>query len=404
VPGPLDNGRRKEGHGAWRARAAAVLAGLALGALAVGSGLDREARLQPALARSVPWPFAAEAALVRGRRLLAAGQYRAVADEAAAAIRAAPVDPESTALLGAARAGLGEAVRAEQAFLVAGRLGWRAPLTQFYWFERAAEVGDSRVAALRLDAILRASPALMENSGLLAPLEASEAGRAALADRLAAGPDWLKPYADGLGATNPAQVAIRADVLNRLAASGHALGCAGAGSLTGQLVSLGNVALAHELWRRHCPAHTGTLLNDAGFAGLQVHQPDSPFDWTVIGDSDVSLSVDSQPDGTRRLLLASSAAFPRKMLTQLVRLAPGGYRLSWRATDAAGADRDRVVATVSCHPDSHDWLATTLDPASHRFSADVAVDGSCPGQWLGFALLPGTDPISFGAIDLQPRR
>lgn len=371
----------------------------------MANGLDREAKANPRLAGHVPQAFGANAQIVLGRERLAAEDFAGARLHAEAAVRLAPIEPDSAALLGAAKAGLQDLSGAERAFLVAGRLGWRVPMTQFYWMERALDVGDERVAALRLDAILRADPGLVSSRALLAPFEASEAGREALAGQMQAGPVWLERYSGDTYGLTEAEATARADVLGRLARIGRPLGCTAAGALTRRLAGLGNIALAHGFWRQQCPGRSESLLADRNFQDLQVSQSASPFDWTVIGDSDVSLTVDGGGSGSgqRRLLLANSASFTRKVLTQLTLPRPGNYRLSWSVSDAGGAPSNRIVATVSCTPDSHDWLAASLDPASKRFFVDLAVDGSCPGWWVGFALLPGSETVSFGAIDFQPR-
>ncbi|MBC2664455.1 hypothetical protein H7F51_02860 [Novosphingobium flavum] len=384
-------------------RPLALAASLVVSALAIVSGIDRETRARPDLAASLPLQFGpnAQAALAHGR--LAENDFGAARGHAEAAVLSAPIEPDSTALLGAARAGSGDLAGAERAFLVAGRLGWRTPITQFYWMQGALDVGDERVAALRLDAILRADPALVGNRNLLAPLEASEAGREALSVQLRAAPDWLERYGGDVDALTLPEAAIRADVLGRLARSGHPLGCVAAGPLTRRLVYLGDIALGNDFWRRHCPGRSGSLIADRTFGDLQVNQPASPFDWTVIGDSDVSVTVDPAGAGQQRLLLASSASFPRKILMQLIVPPPGNYRLSWSATVAGGAPRDRIVATVSCRPDAQDWLTPALDPASKRYFVDLSVDASCTGRWIGFGLLPGNDAVSFGSVDFRPR-
>jgi hypothetical protein len=160
------------------------------------------------------------------------------------------------------------------------------------------------------------------------------------------------------------------------------------------------------MWRAHCPERARGLVSDADFAALQTHQPDSPFDWVVIGDSDVSLSVDPanpQHPG-RRLTIASTASFPRKVITQLAAIPPGAYRLEWTARNEAGAPSDRLKATVSCAPDSRDWLPAAIDPASHKFVATVTIDSSCPARWIAFSILPGQDALSFGDVAMRPLR
>jgi hypothetical protein len=109
-------------------------------------------------------------------------------------IDTAPVDPGSTAMFGAARLAQGDEPGAEKAMLVAAQLGWRIQFTQAYWLGRALQLGDMRVAALRLDALLRVTPELVNNDLYLQPFETTQEGRAALVARLALAPDWVGSY------------------------------------------------------------------------------------------------------------------------------------------------------------------------------------------------------------------
>lgn len=392
--------------GSIAAKRAGVLAGCALLAgLSLLSALDRMASVSRRAAELVPVPFAAASLLSQGTAALDGRDYAKAETLAQAAIRAAPIEPESAALLGAARLGKGDAAGAQAAFLVAGRFGWRTPITQYYWMSEALAVGDYRVAAMRLDAMLRQQPQLVSSRELMAPMESSAAGRGALAERLVPGPAWLEPYAGAVFELSPEVVHLRADVLDDLARAGRPVGCVRAGPLTTALVSAGDMPRAAAMWRAQCPERGHGLIADADFAGLQVHAARSPFDWVVIGDSDVSLSL--APDGKgagRYLVLASSASFPRKVLTQLVLLQPGAYRLSWAARTEAGSPTTRVVPTVSCDADSRDWLSARYDEPARRYVADFTVDATCAGRWVSFAILPGTESLALANIALEPLR
>ena len=373
--------------------------------LAIGNGLDRASVNQPWLGRLVPSPFAASSLIGSSSEAFRSHRYRQAERLARAAIEAAPVEPESAGLLGGALFGQGNVAGAERAFMVAGQFGWRIPLTQYYWMQQALAVGDYRVAALRLDAMLRQDPELITNRALMSPLESSEAGRKALADRLAQKPGWLTKYASQVSDIPPEVATVRADVLDILARQGKPLGCSAIGPLTTALANAGDTMRAYAIWRAHCPQRATGLVSDADFAALQVHQPDSPFDWVVIGDGDVSLSVDPLAQGRgHRLVIASSASFPRKVLTQLSPIPPGNYRLEWSARTESGAADQRIKATVSCQPDSREWLPARLDPASRKFVADVVVDNACAARWIGFSILPGQDALSFGEVALRPVR
>ncbi len=370
------------------------------------NGLDRAALTEPSLVQKVPQRFAVTAQIARGDALLKGGRYREAAAAARLAVRRAPVEPESTALLGGALLGLNDAEGAQRAFLVAGRLGWRTPLTQYYWMREALAVDDYRVASLRADAMLRQNPTLLEQPALLAPLESTEMGRTALAERMLGNPGWISHYAQGIYGLSVPDVATRAMVLNILAAKGGTLGCPVVGSMVTSLVAAESISLARQLWEAHCPARrplpaTG-LLSDTGFSGLQVHRTDSPFDWSVVGDSDVSLSVDELPRGQdRRLLLASSAAFPRKVLTQLVPLAAGAFRLSWRANDAGGSASTRILAMIACGSKGQ-WIEGQSD-GNGGFLVDFDAEAACPARWVSFAIKPGSASVYLSEVRLLPR-
>jgi len=163
---------------------------LAFAALALANGFDRASAQRPALAVYVPAPFKAQAWRVESARALEAGDKDDATAAARAAVLADPVDPRSTALLGAAQLAAGERVKADRSFRIAARFGWRDPLTQLYFMNAALNAGEPRLAALRLDAVLRQAPNFPVRDMLLAQFLGSADARAALAERLALRPAW----------------------------------------------------------------------------------------------------------------------------------------------------------------------------------------------------------------------
>jgi len=379
---------------------ALVVAFCAAGAcVALGSGIDRAGATDSALAKRVPAFFAAASLERRGAGLVQAQRYREALPLAVAMVRAAPIEPVSTALLGAARLGAGDAAGADQAFLVAGHFGWREPITQYYWMQRALQVGDYRVAALRLDAMLRQQPDLSENSNLIAPVQAEPAGRDALAKQLLQRPAWLAAFADKAAGLPADQLEQRADVFDRLLRDGVVLGCNGSGRLAAALVGAGLPGRGKALWDAQCGTRR-SLIGDAQFARLQAGVAASPFDWTIVGDGDVSVSLATAANGGRRLEVASTAAFPRKIMTQLAVLEPGRYRLAWTASTDLPISRSPIAAVASCQPDSRDVLTGTK-ASRDRYVVEFQVDGSCPARWIGFLILPGSPPVQFGNLALD---
>ncbi|WP_295638150.1 hypothetical protein [Novosphingobium sp.] len=221
-------------------------------AVALANGADRIASTKEAKALHFPRALAVESLGLAGERAIADARYDDALSIAHSAVARAPIEPSSTALLGAAWLGKGDEDRARDAFTVAGRLGWRVPLTQAYWMRAALEADDTRIAALRLDALLRQQPALLAEDRLFAPLEGSPERRAALVSRLATRPPWLADYVNDHGAASREAMLRRASVLLMLAATGQRLGCDMIRPAAVRLVVLNEPAVAQQVWRAHC--------------------------------------------------------------------------------------------------------------------------------------------------------
>lgn len=191
--------------------------------------------------------FAAQQQLARS--YLTEGQFEAAAAAATQLVSIDPAEAAHLGLLGSARLGSGDAANADEAFRASVALGWRDPATQLYWYAGALRRGDWRQAAARADAILRVRPHSDRMQVLVAPLEASGEGRAALAERLAARPRWLDRYlrsSDGLG---PGGIVARAETVLKL---DGALRCDEIQSLRIHLTRAERPVLARAVADRFC--------------------------------------------------------------------------------------------------------------------------------------------------------
>ena len=162
-----------------------VLMALTAGYAALGSGLDRLSRDNPASARMVPIAFRANAWRGASAQDMTLERYTAALDKARRAIVADPIDVGSSSGMGLARLKLRQGVAAEAAFRVAGQLGWRDKNTQLYWMAVSADSGAFGIAAERADALLRQDRRLRELPAMVAGLEATEGGRKAYDSALA---------------------------------------------------------------------------------------------------------------------------------------------------------------------------------------------------------------------------
>lgn len=384
-------------------RLSLVAAALGFAALAVPSALDRASVAAPAVAARVPAAFAANAWRARAETALVAKRPGEALSAAAEAVRRDPVDPASTGLLGAALLASGKAEAAERAFRVAARFGWREPATQSYWLEAAFAAGDLPLAAQRLDALLRQSPALPQGAALLSRFEATGAGRTALAKRLALRPAWLLGYRNSPVPLSTATMVARADVLRQVAARVGPLGCEEALSLVRGLVEAGRPAEGWRLWRAQCPrASRAAAVADGGFSAARLDAPPSPFEWSFPGAVGIDVMV-APAAGFAGPALQAASSLPRReaFAVQHLRLAPGSYRLAWREQDSAGRPSARIAASLSCRLDQAEWQTARSAGGDQRFTtATIAAD--CPDQWLTLAILPGEETVILDDVAAVP--
>lgn len=391
---------RSAGPPSTAARLVGVIACLILGGLALGSGFDRLSAKRLDFAARTPRLFASEALRAGGRKLIEQGNALGAVEVGKLAIDDAPVDPSSAAILGAGLYASGDRARAQQAFRLAGELGWRIPYTQVYWLSQALSVRDYRVAALRLDALFRQDPKLMRQGALLDAMELKAEARPELARRMKNAP-WAKEYARDVADLAPDIVARRAMVLGELSRQGGALGCDAIAPIVSRLIEIAAPGDAGTVWRGHCPGAAANLIYDGNFAQADMIQTHSEFAWTFLGESDVGLVLEPSSSGAgRELAINASAAVPRQFLRQLILAPAGPYRLSWRSLGADGPGT--IEAAFSCNKADFVPLAAVQDPQSKNWSAEVTLDGACTAHWLVFRVKPGSARLNLGDIALKP--
>lgn len=329
----------------WPLVVAAVLCAL-YGSLALANGLDRMSAIAPVVAPIVPGPFRAEANRTEAALALLRGQG-AVAERAATAmVRAAPNDYRSAALLGAARLQRKNYAGAEQAFRVAAAFGWRDRLTQLYWLEASLAVNDFPRATERLDALMRVNPDFPGRREVFARLEASSAGRQALATRLAENPQWARVLLGDVVSLSKEGLDRRIETWTLAGRAGARLGCEPSVDLARILLERNRPAAARTLWRSFCGHNPeGGLPADPQFAGLLAGENYGPFGWTRLPSGDVRTG--SRPVSGGKIVLVADNSAPRALpvLVQSLDIAPGRYRL-W----VNGPDRASAALALDCGP------------------------------------------------------
>ncbi len=363
----------------WRPAYAGLAAGaLVFACLALASGLDRLSSGSGA-SRFVPNWLQPQTFQQEARKALGAGQAERAIVSASQALRNAPIEPASSALLGSAHFMAGRNREAHDAFTVAAQLGWRDVPTQAYWIFAGLALGDRKLAVRRLDALMRAAPTLPQSHEVLVRIESDPRGRAALLERLAAGPGWLSAYAAASSTLGPVQLAQRLSLLEAAGLRGRRVPCSAvADSLNNLAYQQLLYAEARRLWLTSCGIGTAGLVSDPGFAG-PLREPITPFDWILPGAGGVASGL------LNGVLVAQNNSSTREVVArQLVLAPPGPARLQWRTM--AGRDPQAMAQSVTllCPNGSEARIVSSAvagDTAGH-FQIDLSIAPDCWPQTL----------------------
>ena len=302
---------------------------------------------------ATPAPFRAEADRIAAQAALEAGDRSAALAAARQAVARDPADARPLGLLGEAALASGDRRLARRAFTVSASMGWREPLTQIYWLSAKLETGDFAAAGPHLDAFLRQAPGYPLRGVYLAPFDARPAGRAQLAELLARRPAWATRYfADTIDPASGDPLA-RSEVARLLASTHGVRDCALVAPVLEALLRFGRDTRAHALYRLHCasPGEAETPV-DAGFERADPANPPTALDWHFPGEGAIGITAGPAPGMRGRALTVSSTA-PITMVfaaAEPLALAPGSYRLTWRARDARGAPSPAIDVALSCAP------------------------------------------------------
>lgn len=364
-------------------------------ALALGSGLDRLSLHMPTVARFVPDPLAAEAHRAIASQALRDLDGAPAVQAARKAVAADPADPRSAALLGAANLQSARFSDADRAFRVAARLGWRDPLTQLYFMNRALRGGDFALAALRLDAVLRQDPQFPARDIVLAQFAASGQGRKALAHRLSLRPSWVGQFMGSDSRLGLSELRKRAEIV--AAVPGEHWGCDAVAPLVNRMINGGDARAAKRLWTVHCPDASHTIA-DPDFSRLRQNRTLTPFDWNPVGGGDVALAVTGTGGG---MVVRVSGAASRMIAWQMLTLPPGAYLLRWTAQSRDLGEAQALSLSLACRPGERSPLRAHQS-AEGQFAAEFQVAANCPEQYLSLWLAPAQTDVRIERIELAP--
>ena len=222
---------------------------LAVALVAIGIGLDREARRGDFPTRLVPPPFRFFAEERIAAHAVKAGDPAAALASARRLVMRRPVPAENLMLLGLAELRAGEPERGTWAIQMAARRGWRDVGAQKVMFGLAIEAGDHDEAANRVAALWIAPGADEEALADTKALLASEPGRQALGRRLAGGGYWIRGLLRQAGHFEP-------EALSRAFAVAHEGGaefdCRTIARIAARYAKSGREEASRRVWGGQC--------------------------------------------------------------------------------------------------------------------------------------------------------
>lgn len=387
-------------------RASGLVAAVGLVCLALAallSGTDRQSREFPNSPSVVGWPYDTGAARAKAALAFVRSGPASAIGYARRSILSDPISAQSVSILGRAELYAQHYTEAHKVFEVAGQLGWRDAMTQIYWLDQALLGNDYRVAAERLDALLRQSPDDENRDRFLAVVASSPEGRDALAQRLKLSPPWAFTIVTELRDLPDDQLMQRVDIMRR---TGKGVwDCRASEKIAQRLIDLNKLDEAQSIWSMSCET-SSSLVYDGGFEHLDVLKPTTGFDWVVSNRGDTEVAIAGDQAGDRSLELGVTAAVTLPVLRQLLVLNPGRYRLSWRTPGISANQAHALRVSLACWADLGQSVeGQPVDGKKDTWSGEFVVDDQCHARQLVFWLAPRSnirlDDVVLTQIDKQ---
>ncbi|QIG79551.1 O-antigen ligase family protein [Stakelama tenebrarum] len=365
-------------------------------------GLSRSALARgDANAALAYWPGNAAAAVAAAESERVDGNFENARNLAIRGIRNDALNHDALRVLGLTelardRPGAGYAA----IFLSAG-LGWRDPVVQRTVFERGIATGDYAVAARAGDALLRTGA---DQSAIFLGLHQiyrDPAGRAALLERLSARPGWSARFLETLHPQSIEEGLVYVDFLRQLDEVGVLPKSVDPQAYVKGLLTSGDVDAVVAMWRRIDPQAQGDPrigVIDGNFARFNgSNDRYAPFGWASVHNPAfiATRQPRSELSQSETLRLESYVGEPTTLLSQLLALPPGDYRLSYAVRPERNGSDFRVE--LDCLPsgrslarrapdisESGDWetIAFDVTVASARCAAQELriVGDRTPGE------------------------
>lgn len=356
------------------------------------------------------WPGSSRAAAFRAEELLNKDRNAEQAIVfAGQALRNSGVDSQSLRTIAGAYRLAGNDAVADNAVVLASRMGWRDFFAINWLLDRAMTLRDWSTAARAADALLRTGR--LEPKDLYAKLwsiTATRGGQAAVAERLSAKPWWAEQFFQSLGQSRNVGTEALAGLLQALDEIGALPDGATLAPLFEAMIDRGEITEAVSVWRRLNPAAKGDPrlgIIDGDFSEVaDLSKSTTPFEWSGKDSPNASIKIISREEFSNNpaVQIDVDRYLVTRPLTQLMALRPGSYSLAYDSRLLSGEPTAFRIA-IYCRGVPKpvvEKLATSSDPVWKRRSLEFSVPAaSCAGQRIAVVAGPAGNSGASAAFD-----
>jgi hypothetical protein len=308
------------------------------------------------------------------------------------ALRANPLETRAVVLLGLAAEADGDVALAGDLMSLASARTLRDRTAHAWLFDVRLNEGNFAAALDHADVLLRAHPRL--KPALLPWLMATAAvpaGRAAIVERLEAGPPWRGWFLAGLSrhaadpsGPTPVYTALQAGPRPPLSAELR--------PHLERLIGAGRYEQAMLVWLASLPPQDAASLDYLHNGSFDREITNLAFDWVIGRVRGADIDVTASPSGAGKALRVrfGKARVPLRHVRKLMTLPPGAYELSGKAMAVDLRNARGVQWRLACADGQRDMLASTpriTGTVTAEFAEPFTVPSQgCRAQWLHLEL------------------
>ncbi len=364
-----------------------LLLGLFAGCAAIVQ-IDRHSIEMPWLTGLVPDSLASFALTRKAAGDLGDGRPQRALWRARRLVWLHPVPAENLTVLAVAELAAGHQTNSSSAIMLSAQRGWREPMAQRSIALAAAAGGQWEIAADRLTALWKTSPASDNVRELSEELLQHSEVRTKLAARLDGESDWTRAFLIWSQENLPPRAVV--NMIDDAVADGVKFPCNNITSYSRVLLARGEAALADGVWGVQCGVHRKLAKSDFAFIVLHSNSgaAEDPYAWRF---PDVAGLVRTFDDGSEQgaLTVQNSDPLRRVFAKKYLALRPGKHTLHARLNDLSQMAGSPARFALYCRSPVSSSIKLIDAPINKSETKIQIPDQNCSAQELILTISQG---------------